>query len=404
MTMDRTLSQALLLGALYVSLQTPLLGAQAPTAASAQPNHATIALMVAGQQTTLADVQIVKGMPTGIPTPAAVASAPNPSTGGAVQSSSASTATPVQKPGELVAELPATPDSVSDRLADNQRCAKDKKNQACRVEGSITALGAAGSSTTSYLLHGAWVADLSLKGHKGDTAGRTGKVTIRYAALEATPVASPPAPMTTASAARLDSAPTKKHGGFLKSVGKVVKEHGLQVVEIATGVTMATAIMHSLALSRAASGGLTAGSQSQLASLARSINSTPGMHQVNLAQPTGGPAASSPASQAAYTEMVRRQLIAQGADSSRFTVTSGTQPATSSPGSTEGLSSTQLTSLAHMINASAGMHRIVVHPPASPSGTNDPAAQAAYGATVRQQLIAQGADSSRFTVVAEAQR
>ncbi len=284
-----------------------------------------IGLTIAGQPVILANVHVAK-MPKDLPGPAV---APTPSPTGMAASAPAAA---VPKPGEFVVELPATPDSVTSRLADNQKCVKDKKGEACLLEGSIALIGPDGSTAASYFLHAASIKDLSLKGHAGDAAGRPGRMTIKYDALEARPpvvVASAPGPVvTTTSPATLDT-PVKKHKGFGKFVVGLVKDHGLQVVEIATGMTMASMLVKNFSLAKGANGALSPGSQSQVASLAKLINTSSGARSYNIGAPPAGLGfGSNAAGQQAYLAMVRQQLVAHGADTSKFTLSTGASGAT----------------------------------------------------------------------------
>ena len=165
-------------GALCITARLPILEAQS-AGPKQQLEQATVALTVAGQPTTLANVRVAK-MPKDLP---ATGVAPAPAAAGPATAAAAPVA-PAVKPGEIAFELPPTPDSVTSRLADNQKCVKDKKGEACMLEGWIALLRPDGTVTASYLVHGASIKDLSLKGHAGDTAGRPGKVTIKYESLE----------------------------------------------------------------------------------------------------------------------------------------------------------------------------------------------------------------------------
>ena len=331
--MSRKLSQVLLVGAAGINVWLPLHVAEAQGRGEVT---ASVALTVNGQALTLDGVRITKGMPT-------------PSKDSRVQAPGAASVGQVYKAGELALELSPSADSITSRLEENQKCARGHQADACRLEGSVNLLWPDGSPKTSYLVHGATVSDLSLKGHPGDAAGRAGKMKIRYEGMEsAEPVAVATAPaavtqavaqsaltppsVSTTSAGRLDSAPPKKHIGFGKFVTNMVKQHGLDAVMIVTQMKTATLLFHALSLAKGSNGLLNRSSQSQLSSFAQTINSSQGSRQYNVgAVPTGMGYQAGPGGEAAYLAMVRQQLVAQGADTSKFTLTTGATSPTPGP-------------------------------------------------------------------------
>jgi len=343
--------------------------AQSPTSATAAADHATVSITTAGQMLTLNDVRIVSGIPRSSGSATA-------STRGGTPSVSAQAAHPS---GQVVFDLASMPDSIASRLSDNRKCATTGRGEVCRVEASVDVVGADGSPISSYFMHGAWIAGLKLGNRAAGSTGRTGRLTVHYDELEAMPgvavagttpaaraspnavsVASPASVMTT-SGGTVDTAPSKKHK-FGKFVAALVRDHGLQAVELATGIGAASMAMHTLNLSRGAGGSFNASSQSQLLTLAQSIKTTPGSHLINIGPPPGTQAGmmASPQASQAWAALVRKQLIRQGADSSRFTIatTRAAEPPSGGSGQSRSQGSQTATSAAASTIGAAGTTKV----------------------------------------------
>jgi hypothetical protein len=319
---------ALVVGMLAIQPESLTLQAQNSPAAAADAGKATVSFTTGGQMLMLGDAHIVSGIPT---------------SGGAQAKGGGGHATP--SVGQIVFDVPAIPDSIASRLSNSHKCGN---GEACRFEASVDVLGPDGSPLNSYFVHGASVTALKLRDRAAGSTGRAGRLTIQYHELEAMPgvgvatampattpkVPAAPAAVTstgstasTATAATstgsLDTVPaqSKKHK-FGKFIGGLVKEHGLQAVEMATPIGAAAMMAHSLNAASAAGGAASAAGgmggpapQSPLMGSVQAMMSAPGGHAALSPGMQAGMAAS-PIASAATAAILRKHLGSHGADSS----------------------------------------------------------------------------------------
>lgn len=322
---------------------------QSPDATSKAQRRLTLSMLAGGQTTELGPVGFVSG-PRDVFTGWPETVDHHPSKSVVARSDKAPTPQPV------VLDVPVADEAVTKRLFDAHQCVVAGHADACRFEATVQEVDATGAVSRSFIARGAWVSAFeALASNKKKAAPQMTRLTLAYESLAlagSTPAGpnavSPNASATTtgvsngsvlAAAAPVDSAAQpgakKKHKGFGKFVGGLIKDHGLQAVAMATGVGEAAMVMHSLKLSgmggmnamggMGGAGGWSPVAQSQIATLAQQIATTPGTHQIDAGLPPGArPGA--PVDQAAaqvYANAVREQLIAQGANPSRFTVIAG---------------------------------------------------------------------------------